>query len=1147
MTTNIGDIPVQYIEEFSPDKTTRGSNVFKGMFRRPTTRAGSDEPHALTLKGTAIGDGVKTEHEMIEDLTALKRDPGYNHISLANRVGYLDIKDIDSQCLAEKANMREYTLSGYFQPSAQYEPSIRIETEAYTDEWDKGIVSIIPLPVGATNVRVKSPWGSVPISASGTITGADGVIPVYQPFPVLDWRTYGCALAGATPAAATFDATAYSGKKILLTHYADETITWSFIVGKDIPACKYKIGFRVEDGASAGAFTVTVTGSVSGAILSAESHTTAASAGAWEQFQTAELSLLTNETITVVVAKATNDNAFSINYGYLIPQNTCRLTFSAANEYNAGECKVYDTVTSGNTVVATWKRIYNDEHVFSGDIVVQNSLLRWTIKQATAWSSATTLTELISNTTGTLYPIAFGTDLTDIIVDQILPNCIILKARMDVGAAATYDSLNDVETAEITITPTAFYFDLTRIGSFRYDWHCSLASALYGKGSAFVDATGTAGVQSNPYYMLGVAGAVLGMQKTTLDNTNVGGTVLDTASTAVSESGDYAFSVFMVPIPLSYNGTGFTLSTDTGTPWHDDTTVDWTTRYATVTGTAIAHAAPGYNLVANTDSSYRFRSYKWADVSGNIVKVTLPASCNAGDYIYVKFAAQDGALSDGYGVGVIRQATDVWNVCTVKGTTVTDTTVAVTNLNDGDIAFIKWDKTAAGFTHYVRENGGAYPAGTTVADTTYTWGYLGFVAHSASGSKTFVLKDVAIPTSGILGYTNVPSGGGFAPQLRGAMMGRALIGGVDTPCTYFGDDFNWDTSAEYYGSGSWDTTNGMVTISSTDQCIFSKVKMGYGSYVFKVRHHIGVTATTNGIVFGKSSDSVTYTGEVTARVLNDTYYMYSFGRNGYIYNTLNSYSGGSIISSEWGDEAGELFDGVDCYYRIDWTAGNIKIYRSIDGISWGSALFNWNNADITAGGYFGITIGCSMSPYIYLYNVHVNALSSDSTNGVAVSLGGVAHGARYDIAESVKKTLVAGTGIMPGIYQMITRKISTVASASNDYETDNLFNNATDAATVSIETASVSEKATNTTAWTEEREFVRITAADIGDSIEFGVQRRQATNLASAGAPATFVDVMQLIPMYAESGSAPLVGVGDMAFSTTQTPSYVRRVEQKTL
>jgi hypothetical protein len=44
---------------------------------------------------------------------------------------------------------------------------------------------------------------------------------------------------------------------------------------------------------------------------------------------------------------------------------------------NAGECKVWDTVTVGNTIESTWIRVYDASWVFTGDLVVENGLIRY--------------------------------------------------------------------------------------------------------------------------------------------------------------------------------------------------------------------------------------------------------------------------------------------------------------------------------------------------------------------------------------------------------------------------------------------------------------------------------------------------------------------------------------------------------------------------------------------------------------------------------------------------------------------------------------------------------------------------------------------------------------------------------------------------
>jgi hypothetical protein len=182
--------------------------------------------------------------------------------------------------------------------------------------------------------------------------------------------------------------------------------------------------------------------------------------------------------------------------------------------------------------------------------------------------------------------------------------------------------------------------------------------------------------------------------------------------------------------------------------------------------------------------------------------------------------------------------------------------------------------------------------------------------------------------------------------------------------------------------------------------------------------------------------------------------------------------------------------------------------------------------------------------------LEIGGIESDTASGIAVCIPSVAHGARWGFTEYAVVVPTAGTLIMPGIYQMILRKISTVASASNDYETDTYFQNGTDVTTgVSIEVSSATyyEKSTNTTSWAEEKEFIRIATADVGDMINLGLARRQATSINSDGAPAVFLDTLQIVPMFSQIGVSPgEIGVGDLGFASFMKPSVVRRLEAKT-
>jgi hypothetical protein len=45
-------------------------------------------------------------------------------------------------------------------------------------------------------------------------------------------------------------------------------------------------------------------------------------------------------------------------------------------ESDVGECKIFDTMTAGETDESLWKRVYNVNHVFEGDSVMENGLVR---------------------------------------------------------------------------------------------------------------------------------------------------------------------------------------------------------------------------------------------------------------------------------------------------------------------------------------------------------------------------------------------------------------------------------------------------------------------------------------------------------------------------------------------------------------------------------------------------------------------------------------------------------------------------------------------------------------------------------------------------------------------------------------------------
>jgi len=59
-----------------------------------------------------------------------------------------------------------------------------------------------------------------------------------------------------------------------------------------------------------------------------------------------------------------------------------------ATEYASGECKLWDTVTTGDTNQDNWVRVYSPDHVFSGDAILENGLIKISGLNATSSSPA---------------------------------------------------------------------------------------------------------------------------------------------------------------------------------------------------------------------------------------------------------------------------------------------------------------------------------------------------------------------------------------------------------------------------------------------------------------------------------------------------------------------------------------------------------------------------------------------------------------------------------------------------------------------------------------------------------------------------------------------------------------------------------------
>lgn len=165
---------------------------------------------------------------------------------------------------------------------------------------------------------------------------------------------------------------------------------------------------------------------------------------------------------------------------------------------NAGDCQVWDTVTTGNINESTWNRIYNADHIFTGDRVVENGLVRFKnyasnlrfYSYTNDWAYCGYMFGL--GATGHLYQITSITTISADAIDFVITadNTVVSSVRIIRGAP----SANFVFSSNTD--HTYFFLRDADIKKFRFYLH----------GSTLIDTTTGSGFVSVPgQYVVGIA------------------------------------------------------------------------------------------------------------------------------------------------------------------------------------------------------------------------------------------------------------------------------------------------------------------------------------------------------------------------------------------------------------------------------------------------------------------------------------------------------------------------------------------------------------------------------------------------------------------------------------------------------------------
>lgn len=302
------------------------------------------------------------------------------------------------------------------------------------------------------------------------------------------------------------------------------------------------------------------------------------------------------------------------------------------------------------------------------------------------------------------------------------------------------------------------------------------------------------------------------------------------------------------------------------------------------------------------------------------------------------------------------------------------------------------------------------------------------------------------------------------PMLRGAQIGEYWNGTQSVYCTRFCDDFDWDTIVEYTGvaASSVDTANGYLTLAETTYIYPAWPSLSEGTANITLLRS-GASGSVD-ITFCNNVINITYAGAV-------------------------AFNGGAAES---------------------WSVDVLSSPVLISLVATGTSIAVYSNG-ILKGTKTGLTLAASNfkmkrnTANFYVYSIQVNGVAASSLNGCNLTLGGVPHGARYDVQES--GTLSFTNLAKYGKYWLLTAAKTTNASAE---DAGHYFRNLTDTSNISLDATNTQDYALTTTGATDFTKELLLDADDRSDTITLQARRKTAATDNSA---AVFVEYLALVPI----------------------------------
>jgi len=296
------------------------------------------------------------------------------------------------------------------------------------------------------------------------MSGIDGNMPLYTPFPPFDELNYDAITTGD----AVYDESVH-GCNTLNIDTQNEIVVWKSHIGVNMPRGVYKLVLRIKETHGdivADDIEITVS-NTAGTIYS---ETTSTGNTTWNMIDTSNFQLQDNEIVTIQVKKLTTDtNTIAVDYCFLLPDTIATLLFDCDIKTDNGEVQVYDT--RGSEHKDEYHKVNSINHIFNdnSNIIIQNSQFKWEVDLTKFWDETGYFTRLVDDEIGRLYPVAFGNNEIVYNFIQIKPDIVELNIYLSAGES-DYDADEAQEIANIKFKRTEIEFNLTRHGEFNGDW-----------------------------------------------------------------------------------------------------------------------------------------------------------------------------------------------------------------------------------------------------------------------------------------------------------------------------------------------------------------------------------------------------------------------------------------------------------------------------------------------------------------------------------------------------------------------------------------------------------------------------------------------------------------------------------------------------